>query len=319
MSNRRNVLVIVGFESDARQVVDRAVLIARELECDLDILLCDTNGSAFITGFLMPQEKTVLRDQILQMQEEFVESLAEQARSAGITAIATILDKRPIGDGIMARAFETEPCIVMKGTEFHTSSERAILVDTDWQLMRTCPFPLWLVKSEVFRKNPVVVAAVDPMSEHDKLASLDQKIVRTAKSIVDSLGGEVHLLHTYQRLVGIGSAATRAIKTETLPIDEIDKRIQTEHRKALDQLAADNEVDADSVHQFPGRTRDILPTFVRSRKADLVVMGALARWGIKRMLIGSTAERVLDHLPCDVLIVRDNQNEICPVSELQVK
>jgi universal stress protein E len=314
MSSRRNILVIVDFESDARQVVDRAVLLARELECDLDILLCDANGSAFTGGFMMPQEETVLRDQIVQMQNEFVESLVERARSAGIAAIATILDERPIGDGIMARAFETEPCVVMKGTEFHTRSERAILVDTDWQLMRTCPFPLWLVKNEEFQKHPVVVAAVDPMNEHDKLASLDQKIVRTAKSLVDSLGGEVHLLHTYQRLVGIGSAATRAIKTEILPIDKIDKRMQTEHRKALDQLAADNEIGADSVHQFPGRPKDILPTFVHSRKADLVVMGALARWGIKRMIIGSTAERVLDHLSCDVLIVRDNGNEIFPVS-----
>jgi nucleotide-binding universal stress UspA family protein len=33
-------------------------------------------------------------------------------------------------------------------------------------------------------------------------------------------------------------------------------------------------------------------------------MGALARWGLKRMVIGSTAEKVLDHLPCDILIVR---------------
>jgi nucleotide-binding universal stress UspA family protein len=33
-------------------------------------------------------------------------------------------------------------------------------------------------------------------------------------------------------------------------------------------------------------------------------MGALARWGLKRAVIGSTAERVLDQLPCDILLVR---------------
>jgi nucleotide-binding universal stress UspA family protein len=33
-------------------------------------------------------------------------------------------------------------------------------------------------------------------------------------------------------------------------------------------------------------------------------MGALARWGLKRAILGSTAEKVLDHLPCDILIVR---------------
>jgi len=33
-------------------------------------------------------------------------------------------------------------------------------------------------------------------------------------------------------------------------------------------------------------------------------MGALARSGLKRLLIGNTAERVLDHLPCDLLVIK---------------
>ena len=36
----------------------------------------------------------------------------------------------------------------------------------------------------------------------------------------------------------------------------------------------------------------------------IVVMGALARAGLKRLLIGNTAERVLDHLPCDLLVIK---------------
>ena len=33
-------------------------------------------------------------------------------------------------------------------------------------------------------------------------------------------------------------------------------------------------------------------------------MGALARSGLKRLLIGNTAERVMDHLPCDLLVIK---------------
>jgi universal stress protein E len=33
-------------------------------------------------------------------------------------------------------------------------------------------------------------------------------------------------------------------------------------------------------------------------------MGAIARSGLRRALIGSTAERVLESLPCDVLVVK---------------
>ena len=74
-------------------------------------------------------------------------------------------------------------------------------------------------------------------------------------------------------------------------------------------LAAANKIDAENVHQLPGKTNKILPMFVRSHNMDLVVMGAIARWGIKRAVIGSTAERVMDALPCDVLIVRISHAE----------
>jgi len=89
-----------------------------------------------------------------------------------------------------------------------------------------------------------------------------------------------------------------------LPIDELSKKIQVEHREKLDALAEANGIDAEHTHQLPGSPRELLPTFARSYKTDVVVLGALARWGLKRMVLGSTAEKVLDHLPCDILIVR---------------
>ena len=76
------------------------------------------------------------------------------------------------------------------------------------------------------------------------------------------------------------------------------------HRARLDELARSNGIDEKHTHQLPGDTKELLPAFARTQGADLVVMGALARWGLKRAILGSTAEKVLDHLPCDILIVR---------------
>jgi universal stress protein E len=36
----------------------------------------------------------------------------------------------------------------------------------------------------------------------------------------------------------------------------------------------------------------------------IVVMGAMSRSGIKRLLIGNTAERILDDLSCDIMVVK---------------
>ena len=202
------------------------------------------------------------------------------------------------------------PKVVIKASQYHTIAERSILVDSDWQLMRMCPQPLWLVRSETMPEKPVIIAAVDPSNAHDKPAALDHEIVRNAKAVAAAAQGELHLLHVYERLIGIGTAASRAITSSKLPIDKIDARIKAEHRNALNSLATECKVDIDHAHQLPGHTSEIIPTFSRSLGSGLVVLGALARWGLKRMIIGSTAERVIDQIASDVLIVRLGDSQL---------
>ena len=47
-----------------------------------------------------------------------------------------------------------------------------------------------------------------------------------------------------------------------------------------------------------------LPVLARSLGAALTVMGAVSRSGLKSLFIGHTAERVLDRMSSDVLVVK---------------
>jgi nucleotide-binding universal stress UspA family protein len=47
----------------------------------------------------------------------------------------------------------------------------------------------------------------------------------------------------------------------------------------------------------------------QNHKSDLIVLGTHGRTGLMRLLMGSTAERVIGHAPCNVLIVRSRQEE----------
>ena len=286
------------------EVVARAAWLAKLARCELELLLADPDIGALREGLLVSNEAREIAEKIRVAQHEMIRDLGEIAEEAGVTVTTDVLEERPIADAVIERALTGKPRYVVKGTHYHSAAERAIFVDTDWQLVRACPAPLWLVKPRDIAEKPCVVAAVDPTHSHDKPAALDQVIVDAAQSIAAATGGEVHLLHTYHRLTGVGREATRTFKPIKLPIDELSEKIKTEHRQALDMLARAAGIDASHTHQLPGDAKDILPTFARAEGADLVVMGALARWGLKRAIIGSTAEKVLDHLPCDILIVR---------------
>ena len=304
MSEKPGILVVLEPDHHPQEVVARAAWLAHLTDCRLHLLLCDPDAGPLREGFFVSNEAREIGEKIHAAREAIVEDLASSARDAGLDVTTEVLSERPIADGVMHRAVDMDPAYVVKGTEYHSVAERSILLQTDWQLIRSCPYPLWLVKPREMRDKPVIMAAVDPTHEHDKPAALDQVIIDHAQKIAAAAEGEVHLVHVYQRLVGVGREATRTFKPIELPIDEIAQRIQKEHREKLDALADANGIGSEFRHQLPGDTRDLLPMFARTHNVDLVAIGALARWGIKRAILGSTVERVLDHLPCDVLIVR---------------
>jgi universal stress protein E len=58
------------------------------------------------------------------------------------------------------------------------------------------------------------------------------------------------------------------------------------------------------LHVDAGMAAEYIPRMAAGWHADIIVMGAIARSGLKRALMGSTAEQVLETLPCDVLVVK---------------
>jgi universal stress protein E len=310
INDKNTLLAVLELDSDPDNLINRVAWIAQRFGYRAHLVLFEPESGALLGGFALSNEAESIRKELQYAQEEILASYAAKLQEGGIDTTTSVLRQRPLDDGILAIAMAVGARMIVKSTRFHSTAERGILVDTDWQLMRTSPYPLWFVKSEHIPEDPVIVAAVDPSNTHDKPAALDREIVQTANAVAKAMHGDVHLLHTYERLSGIGKAANREFKPIKLPIDKIDARIKAEHRKALDALAADCGIDAEHTHQLPGRTHEILPAFSRTHNAGLVVMGALARWGISRMLIGSTAERVIDHLPCDVLIVRLSEYQL---------
>lgn len=300
----QTVLAIIEPAIHPREVAGRAAGIAKRNDCPVHLLLCDPDAGSLARRFIVSTEAKQIAADIRQAQESILEELAAPLRASGLRVETSILGGRPVADGVLQHALEIEPRVLVKGTSYHSHANRAIFVDTDWQLIRSSPYPLWLVKPHEAAEAPVVVAAVDPTHEDDEHAQLDRLIIEHARKVATATGGELLLLHMFEPLTGIGAEATRTFKPIRLPVNELSARMEKEHRRKLDALAADCGVEAANVHQLPGRAGEVLPWFAREKKADLVVIGALARWGLRNRVIGSTAEKVLDDLPCDILIVK---------------
>ena len=298
----RTVLCVVELDNYPEQVVAHATKLAKLYDCDLELILSDPAMNYLGESYVYFAELQMLADSVTAEQEALLERLAESAEAAGVSVRKGISHERPEADMIIDKAEECDAQFVVKGTHWHSPTERASFAYTDWRLIRRLERPLWFVKPVEWTEKPVIIAAVDPTHAKDKEHVVDHAIIDAAQSFAEKCDGRVLLLHTYQRLEEIGTRATWTFKPVRLPVEELDRKIREEHRKALEAFAAKCSIDAEAVHQLPGRAHEILPMFARSNDAALVVMSGVARSRIKRR-VGSTAAHVLDHLPCDVLIV----------------
>ena len=303
MTGEQRILVVVDPTAAEQPAVDRGMMLARELGCTVDLLICHYDARFAGKRMFGGAEREALRKQSLEHQLGYLRSLAREHAQAGVKITIEAAWDTPLAEGIIRECLRREPCFVLKDTHHHSTIARTLFTNTDWQLIRDCPAPLWLVKPGELQR-PRILAAVDPMTEHDKPESLDMAILDAASELSGKLRGELHVYHGFDPTPEIARVGALAMTPAPIPVEELTARLRTDHAAKLDELIQAHNLPADHQHLLSGAVAELLPALARKLDAQLVVMGALARNRIQQAVIGSTAERVLEHLPCDLLILK---------------
>ncbi len=131
-----------------------------------------------------------------------------------------------------------------------------------------------------------------------------------AASIARKSGAELHLYHVievpdYPEITDI--IAYRALGSTNV-LEEIEKKLArtAEHNQCSD-IEVTYSVDFDTPYEKISRKAG-------DEQFDLVVIGSHGRQGIDRILVGSTAEKVIQHAPCLVLTVKEPVSYFSPSS-----
>lgn len=208
----------------------------------------------------------------------------------------------PAHEAIVRHVLETKPDLVVAESHRQGRLARMVLANTDWELIRACPAPVWFARSGALPRSPRVLVAVDPRHTHAKPARLDDRLLAAANDLVGQLGGRVDLVHAYE---SPGRASRRFLQSpREAAAAQYARQIAEEAARAVDRLGERHGVDASRRFMEEGRTVEVLPSVAARRKVDVLVMGAVSRSLLERPVIGATAERVIDHVECDVFIVK---------------
>lgn len=288
------ILVVIDTTAGSHQpAVERAAWLAKQAGARVELFACE-----FDPDLESRRVAPGAREQLLRQRRRNLEDLAAPLRQQGLAVSADVVWDHPLDAAILKKAAAHDYWLVVKDTHHHNLAQRTLLTNVDWHLIRTCPVPLLLVKDRKLAAEPNVLAAVDPVNEHDKPAALDERIYTFAAELARILRGHLHVVHSYATPLGA-----------ELPPEAV-KLIGDEHRAAMRRFLDTHAALEGRPHLYEGAAHECLQQAAKQHAADFVVMGAVARRGLKRLFIGSTAERVLDRLPCDLVIIKPLDFEV---------
>ena len=303
MSEQKRVLVVVDPTATSHPAIERAAWLARRAQARVELFISDY-APQLVDTRSHGVAATEARAALLERHRNRLEQLAEPLRKSGLAVDVDARWDYPLHDSIVRKALGCGATFVIKDTHYHSILKRSIFSNTDWNLIRNCAAPLWLVKPRPPGQRPCFVAAVDPLHARDKPAGLDNRIVATAKELATALDGEVHLFHAFDVAAALAVSMDVTTMPIALPVNEIADGIRAEHTEAVERLRKQHGVPTERTHVHQGSTRPLLLTLTEQLRADAVVMGALSRSGVKGLFLGNTAEDVLDRLHCDLIIIK---------------
>ena len=90
---------------------------------------------------------------------------------------------------------------------------------------------------------------------------------------------------------------------EEFPIEPLEKELNTLAKKTIEpQFLKEVIVRV-------GTAFEVITNLARDCEADLIVITTHGHTGLKHVFLGSTAERVVRHAPCPVLVVRKREHD----------
>ena len=303
MAGIERILVVVDPTVDDSAAVQKAARVAHAFGAALELYVCDFSPELDAARYFDTPTLAVAVEPVAARHQVHLDRIAAPLTASGLKVATFVEFANPLHEGILRRIGRSRPDLVVKDSHFHHGLRRALFTHADWHLVRDCPVPLLLTKQAVWHAPVRIAAAVDPNHPADAGANVDHALIDAADTLARALATSPMVVHVFSSLNLISAEpglATAPLGTDLAAVEAL----RTLHRAQLEGLAARHGVAASDTHLLDGIVAHALPQFAADAELDVLVMGVIARGRLHDRFIGSTADRVLDRVGCDLLIVK---------------
>lgn len=265
-----SILAVIDPTTDNQRALERALGVAAANGAAVHAYLC-CFSSARADDFAGLQRVEIER------HASWLATLAARYAAQGQTFTHEVEWSDDWREGI-ARAAARRGCdLIVKSTYRHHPARRRLLKTSDWVVLRRAACAVLLVKQERATPLRCLLAAVDVEADDDAHRQLNTDIIAGATQLKS--GATDCVLHAVSACQGndrVGQAA---------------------------RLAAMAGVEPAYAHALVATPEDAIVDCAALVAADLVIIGSVARHGLGALTHGNTAERALDRLDADLLVM----------------
>lgn len=281
-----------------------------------------SNLSDDTLSLLAEDDRSYVINNILRSGNQILDNLVQMAKKEGVEAQS----KLEPGEGwleIIRQVLRAKHDLVVVGTRNISDLGHKLFGNTGMKLFRRCPCPVLVTKPLTFARG---ILGADVRSSFNNggsplkilvatnLRPPSEQVLRLGITLANQTNAHLDILHVVEyRLQEVCNIGLPDAKQQ-----QYRRKAQEQAEKALQALLDTTEYKSlGSRIQIHLGGDVILPDvaiqrFIEKNHIHLLIMGTIGRGGIRGIMIGNTAERLLPQVECSVLAIKP-PDFVCPI------
>lgn len=282
--HKSSLFVVIDPTSPHQLALVKALLIAKLGNCHIHAFMCIHEN--IDKGGASTSRKDFKRKLMAQASEQ-LEELMEPCRMSDVSYSTEIVWNVEWVQAVVRSVGKSDCDLLIKSSYQHSKARRFFSKTADFYLMHHCACPILFTHKQQDWKSDRVLACLDLESTDAQHDRLNKAIMRDAQGFAVIMGMDMYIAGALQNGVNRDHIALENHHGEVGPR----------------QVGEAFGVDADRVRLRQGPTVETLRAICDEVDPCIVIIGTVARRGIKGKLIGNTAEKLIDAINADLLTV----------------
>ncbi|RZM80745.1 hypothetical protein C3B51_11810 [Pseudoalteromonas rubra] len=316
MKRFNKILCVVDPETTMDTAVVQTLKLARDNQADVTFISVLKEAKHWRAFFTSKEEYASQLKELIANKRAAIEAKIKALDSNQDPAIIVCTGIGFIE--IIKRAVDDQYDLVVKCAEDADWMDR-MLGSEDMHLLRKCPCPVLMLKPGQLDAFGKILATVDvndsfrELDDEQVQDKLNQAVMEYSVSLSLPELSELHVGSAWDAYaedwLRYGTFAHQSD-------EQVDDYVEQGRRDCATKLARlvtkmDALFDKSAVqylqpklHQVKGKASKEIPLLAQKHQIDLIVMGTVGRVGIPGLIIGNTAESILEQTQCSVLAIK---------------